>query len=144
MSTKRELIIAAVDTALKAITGGATYSNNLAGRVYLRRTDAVQPAELPVLLLDPLTSPVTVSAGRVREHRLTLAATAMAKTMEQAASILADVLICVGANKTWGSPALALTTEINSIDEGKQTEAVTVCMVSVDLVIKYETGLWEF
>jgi hypothetical protein len=142
MAIKREQILAAVQAALAAIAEGDDYDYTLAGRVFLRRTDIVPPSEFPVVLLIPGDSPASVLAGGTRQHSLALSVVAMAKTMPIAAGILADVLKCIGANKKWGG--LAEGTEISSISDGKQTEGHTACMVSADLSIKYETGLWAF
>jgi len=140
MAVKRSTIMGLVDTALKTIAAGATYSTNLGSHVYQWRAAPVDDAaSLPACSYrDTLT--VTKRSTNIWENVIALDVVVFANSAAVVRQCVADLIICIGANKTWGGNAFA--TQYIGDETGVEQHNKLVFISNVKFSIHYEATYW--
>lgn len=142
----RHSIVAAMLTAVRAITAGATYNYSVAA-AFPWRTPAPEGLTYPavcVLDLDEkverATSPLHHRTLRVTFQAIHAAGLTQAPD-EVARRLLADLEVCVQANRTWGGLAVTTNEVANRIF--LDTPAEPFVVVELEVEVTYRTRLTD-
>ena len=140
MATTRGTIMGLVDTALKTIAAGATYTTNLGSKVYEWRAAPLDDAtSLPACSYRDTLSTRFISTN-VWLNTINLEITVFANTAAVVRSCVGDLIICIGANKTWGGNAIS--SQYVSEDTGVEQHNKLVFISRVSFAIQYQTTYW--
>lgn len=141
--SKRQIILNAIDTALKTIKIANGYETDLGNNIFEWREEPLQESELPAAIWRDTDEPVEFTIG-AHEHKLTVeielyAVGPTSPTILR--KLIADVVKLVGANLTWSGNAEDTKPQTEDIKTEKESRRIAGALVKFEVI--YTTNRFD-
>jgi len=139
--SRRQLLVDAVRTRFATILVSGGYETNIGAKLFEWRVTELETADLPALNFRDTRNVTEQKLSHIHQHALEFEADVLtagvSETPKQIRKMIADVVKCIGVDRTWGG--IAYDTDPKEDVLGMDQAGLIAGGARIKFVIKYRT-----